>query len=389
VAIQIVLVAAYVLVMANLAIMPTLLPYMRDDIPMSDADAALILVIFSVVAAPGNLFGGVLSDRYERGTYLAIGAATVSLSFFAMALLASNGGVVLTRVVCAVGMAMVASSIIPSVADRFPPDQRPRVTGFVMGGASIAPLVWQPLCAAMGGAGHWRLFACLFAVYAAILMAAALWFLPNIRQHLSEPERSEPDRSVVSELRKLATTASERRVANTLFAYCLCAMAVSLFTAMYPAWLHDTMVSSTAAAVVFICGGIGTAASAVILGYGPGKKANAWLIGMTSYAVLAFAIIAMWAGGSLITVQSVFFACFSAARSSYLAATMSTLMTVVHPSQRGAINGLLGVTFQSSVAIGSAFAVFAYSSDLTYGANTAAALVLLGLASVIHWRVLR
>jgi predicted MFS family arabinose efflux permease len=285
-------------------------------------------------------------------------------------------------------MAMVTSATFPSIGDRFPPDQRPRVTAFVMAGASIAPLVWQPLCAAIGGAGYWRLFVVLFAVYAAILTAAALWFLPGIRQHLEEPDRN-PDRSVVSELRKLATTASERRVANTLFAYCLFAMAVSLFTAMYPAWLHDTIASSTAAAVVFMCGGIGTAGSAVILGYGPGKKADAWLIGVSSYAALAFAIIAMWAGGSLIAVQSVFFACFSAARSSYLAATVSSLMTAVHHSQRGAINGLLSITFQTSVAIGSAVAVFAYGSDLTYDANTGGALVLLGLASVIHWRVLR
>jgi predicted MFS family arabinose efflux permease len=369
--------------MANITIMPTLLPYMRQDIQMSDADSALILVVFSVVATPLNLLGGIVSDRYERGTFLAIGTAVCSLSFVAMALLSSNAGIVLTRVACAVGMAMVTSSIFPSIGDRFPPDQRPRVTAFVMGGASIAPLVWQPLCATMGGAGHWRLFVVLFAVYAAALMVAALWCLPPIRQHSEEPGRS-----IISEARKLAAAASERRVANTLFAYGLFTIAVSLFTAMYPAWLHDTMASSTAAAVVFLFGGFGTVASAVILGYGPGKKAGAWLVNAVSFAVLAFSMVAMWAGASVVAVQSLVFACFSAARSIYVAATVSSLMTVVHHSQRGAINGLLSVTFQSSVAAGSAVAVYTYGSDLTYGLNTGAALALLGLAAAIQWSVL-
>ncbi|MDU6244486.1 MAG: MFS transporter, partial [Bradyrhizobium sp.] len=116
------LVAGYMLVIGNVTIMPMLLPYVRQDVTMSDADAALILACFSLVAIPANLVAGVLSDRYERGMFLTVGSSVCSLSFVAMATVDSAIGIILARAVCAIGMAMVASAIFPSVGDRFAVD---------------------------------------------------------------------------------------------------------------------------------------------------------------------------------------------------------------------------------------------------------------------------
>ena len=132
-------------------------------------------------------------------------------------------------------------------------------------------------------------------------------------------------------------------------------------------------------------GGIGTVLSAVALGYGPGKRAGGWPVSASTYLLLGISIIAIRGAGSLAVVQSILFACFSAARASYLATTVSSLMTAVHQSQRGAMNGLLSVTFQIAVATGSAGAVLAYRSDQTYSANAAAALALLVISLAIQY----
>ncbi|MBR1135183.1 MULTISPECIES: MFS transporter [Bradyrhizobium] len=371
------LVAGYMLVIGNVTIMPMLLPYVRQDVTMSDADAALILACFSLVAIPANLVAGVLSDRYERGMFLTVGSSVCSLSFVAMATVDSAIGIILARAVCAIGMAMVASAIFPSVGDRFAVDQRARVTALILGGSSAAPLLWQPLCTLFGGIGHWRLFVLIMAVFAVAVALAARSYLTAIR----EPATGRGD-GLVKQFRHLRDTAIHQPVGRTLVSYCFCAMATSLFMAMYPSWLHDQGTSSTQAAIVFVFGGLGSVLSAAALNRGAAKDASIVVLGAWMAAVMAFSIIAMkWFGAALI-LQAALFMLFFAARSTFLAVTVSSLMTLVGPSQRGAINGLLSVTFQTAVATGSGVAVFAYRSDPTLGTIAAGALVLLGLAAV-------
>src|ERR1700686_4474129 len=76
-----VLAAAYFFVITNVTVIVTMLPFMSNDIAMSEFQRAALLSIFPVVSLPANLIIGPIADRFDKRKFMLFGSALASISF--------------------------------------------------------------------------------------------------------------------------------------------------------------------------------------------------------------------------------------------------------------------------------------------------------------------
>ncbi len=166
------------------------MPAIADSLGVSIHQIELTLSIYLVGFALGQLIGGPLSDRYGRritifsglalyiaGSLVAAMSDTIQLLWEARLLQAFGGGM---------GVVNTMAVVRDLYSGREAAKALSRVVAIMMAAPLVAPFLGSALLLVSG----WRSIFIGLGIYAALLLAALVWMLPETRQAATGPSKS-------------------------------------------------------------------------------------------------------------------------------------------------------------------------------------------------------
>lgn len=162
------------------------LPAMGRDLGASTATIQLTVTLYLLAVGVGQLVYGPLSDRFGRRPLLMGGLALYAAASLGAALAPDVGGVVLARILQAVGACAGVVLARAVIRDVWPRDQSASVLGYVTMGMTIAPMFAPIIGSLLEMAFGWRatMLACLAL---ALPVALASWF--RLPETLPAPQK--------------------------------------------------------------------------------------------------------------------------------------------------------------------------------------------------------
>ena len=150
------------------------LPAMARDLDASIATIQLAVTLYLVAVGAGQLFYGPLSDRFGRRPLLMGGLALYAVASLAAALAPDVLGVVVARMLQAMGACAGVVLARAVIRDVWPRDESASVLGYVTMGMTIAPMIAPIIGSLLEESFGWRagMVACL--VFA-LPLAAVCW----------------------------------------------------------------------------------------------------------------------------------------------------------------------------------------------------------------------
>lgn len=321
---------------------PLLLDISRD-LEISLGQAGLLAMAAAVPQALFSPFSGLLSDRLGRKPLIVLAFGSVGALSFAAAL--APGFVALTAIRFAAGLlgSLAPTSLMASVGDLFAAERRARAMGWFNMGFSFAAIGGVPIMAAVGGALGWRwAFAAIGCVM--LLLAGSVWrWFPRIPPTVSGT-------SVFATYRAVWTVP---RLLNLLGANLMERSLFGMIAIYLPAFFMLSFhMSAVGVAPVLALVAIGAIAGNV-LGGRLGDRVNKPGIFVTAQIVSAGLGPALFGAGlgfvPAALLATILTLCNSASRPAFLA-----YGSELAPRQRGALFGLIALTNQSGLVIGSA-----------------------------------
>jgi predicted MFS family arabinose efflux permease len=321
---------------------PLLLDISRD-LDISLGQAGLLAAAAGVPQALFSPFSGLLSDRLGRKPLIVMAFTSVGVLSFAAAL--APGFVALAVVRFAAGLlgSLAPTSLMASVADLFPAERRARAMGWFNMGFSFAAIGGVPIMGAVGGALGWRwAFAAIGLVM--LLLAGCVWrWFPRIP----------PTVSGTSVLATYRAVWGVPRLLNLLGANLLERSLFGMVVIYLPAFV---MLSFEMSAV-----GVAPVLALVAIGAITGNMLGGWLgdrfhkpgIFVVAQIISAGLGLALFGAGlgfaAAVALATALTLCNAASRPAFLAYGSEQA-----PRQRGALFGLIALTNQSGLVIGSA-----------------------------------
>jgi predicted MFS family arabinose efflux permease len=342
---------------------PLLLDLSRD-LGVSLGQAGLLAVAAGVPQALFSPFAGLLSDRLGRRPMIVTAFASVSVLSFAAALTPGFGVLVAIRFLAGLLGSLAPSSLMASVGDLFPAERRARAMGWFNMGFSFAAIGGVPALGAVGGALGWRwAFAAIGLVM--LLLAGSVWrWFPRIP----------PSASGTSVLATYRTVWGVPRLLHLLGANLMERSLFGLVAIYLPAFIMQRFhLSAVGVAPV-----LGLVAVGAVLGNMLGgplgdrfPKPGIFVVAQLVCAGLGLALF----GTALAFAPAVALATLltlgnAASRPAFLA-----YGSELAPHQRGALFGLIALTNQSGLVIGSAVG----SAAIGHGGYAGMALAALAL----------
>jgi len=155
------------------------LPAMGRDLGASTATVQLTVTLYLLAVGAGQLIYGPLSDRFGRRPLLMWGLVLYAFASLAAAMAAGIVGVVVARVIQAVGACAGVVLTRAVIRDVWPRDQAASVLGYVTMGMTIAPMFAPIIGSLLEESFGWRatMLACL--AFAIPLAAVCWWRLPE------------------------------------------------------------------------------------------------------------------------------------------------------------------------------------------------------------------
>ncbi|MET9776966.1 sugar porter family MFS transporter [Streptomyces sp. NPDC006367] len=193
--------------------------YIRDDLGLNSFEQGSVVSVLLIGSVIGAMAEGRLADRWGRRRLLGV-AGAVFLAGTALAVFATGYAMLLAgRVV--LGLAVgVASALVPVYLSEISPKQvRGQLLTLNQLMITVGILVAYLVNLLFAGSGGWRqMFAC-GAVPAVVLLAAALWFLPESPQWLITHGQAGRARTAIASVTDAATAdrvveEARRRIAD-------------------------------------------------------------------------------------------------------------------------------------------------------------------------------
>ncbi|MCS6946439.1 MAG: MFS transporter [Steroidobacteraceae bacterium] len=132
------LLLAYAFGVVDRNIVGLLLPYIKADLELTDLELGLLQgPAFGVFFALAALPIGLLVDRWRRVPVLWGGLLVWSLATMASGLVATFVGLFLARMLVGAGEATTTPASASTIADTFPPAQRPKAFGIYQAGGAV------------------------------------------------------------------------------------------------------------------------------------------------------------------------------------------------------------------------------------------------------------
>jgi DHA1 family inner membrane transport protein len=330
-------------IVTSVTMIGPLLVGIARDLDISLGEAGLLAAAAAVPQALGSPFAGLLSDRYGRRPMILLALGSVGVLGFAAAAAPTFLALAVARFAAGLLGCLAPTSLMAAVGDLFPAERRARAMGWFNMGFSFSAIAGVPLMGVVGGAFGWRwAFVAIGVVLLLLVLCIRRWFPPI-----------PPSVTGTGVLATYQAVWGVERLVPMLAANLVERSMFTMVTIYLPAFLmlvyHR---SAVAASLVLPIVAVGTIGGNVLGGWlgdrflRPGifvvAQLTAGVLGLVLFAgPLAFA--AAVALATLLALAN------AASRPAFLA-----YGSELAPQQRGALFGLIALTNQSGLVIGSA-----------------------------------
>jgi predicted MFS family arabinose efflux permease len=374
---------AFFLINFNVAMMIPLLPFIERDMSLSPFQAGAVLAAFPIVALISNLLLGPFIDRIGRKKFIVTGATACGVLFILTAASQNAVEIALGRGVTGIFMPMVGASVFAAIADYVPIKRRARVTGYVTTAAPIAFLLSMSIGIWLGGLLAWQLPILVLAAVALGLAAAALTLPPTPSDALTEHPVT-----IRTYRHRLLSLSPDTGTRLLLLSYLCWSAAVYIFLGLYPSWLVEHGLAGHGA------GTIGTVLFIGEVGGLLGAFFSSRLVEMFRHPMalcavaaigIAAVVIVVPLGHGLLAFQAIAYMAFAFGRDLMLALILGGAMLLVVAAQRGSLNAILNVIYQTGGSLGGMASAWLYALHPSFAANGLVAGCLFAAAGLMLW----
>ena len=320
---------------------PLLLDISRD-LGISLAEAGLLAAAAAVPQALGSPLSGLLSDRLGRRPLIVFALGSVGVLAFAAALAPSFAALAAIRFAAGLLGSMAPTSLMAAVGDLFPSESRSRAMGWFNMGFSFAAIAGVPLMSALGGVLGWRwAFAAIGVLLLLLALCVWLWF-----------PRIPPMAAGTSVLATYQAVWGVRGLLSLLGANLMERSLFSMVTIYLPAFLMLSYhMSAMGVAPVLAVVALGTIAGNVLGGWlgDRFRKPGIFVVAQPAAGTLGLTLF----GASLAFPAAVGLAALLAMVNAASRPAFLAYGSDLAPEQRGALFGLIALTNQSGLVIGS------------------------------------
>ena len=359
-------------IVTSVTMIGPLLVDIAADLDVSLGQAGLLAAAAGVPQALFSPFSGLLSDRLGRKPMIVMAFGSVAVLSVAAALAPGFAALVVVRFLAGLLGSLAPTSLMASVADLFPSERRARAMGWFNMGFSFAAIGGVPIMGAVGGALGWRwAFVAIALVMLALGAGVQLWFprIPPVAAGTSVLATYHAVWGVPRLLPLLGANLMER----SLFA-----MVAIYLPAFVMLSFHMTAVGVAPVLALVAIGAI----TGNVLGGRLGDRFHKPAIFVIAQIISAGLGLALFGAGlpfaPIVALAIALTLCNAASRPAFLA-----YGSELAPRQRGALFGLIALTNQSGLVIGSAVGAAAIGNGGYRGmalAAVAQGLVAAGLA---------
>ena len=359
-------------IVTSVTMIGPLLVDIAADLDVSLGQAGLLAAAAGVPQALFSPFSGLLSDRLGRKPMIVMAFGSVAVLSVAAALAPGFAALVVVRFLAGLLGSLAPTSLMASVADLFPSERRARAMGWFNMGFSFAAIGGVPIMGAVGGALGWRwAFVAIALVMLALGAGVQLWFsrIPPVAAGTSVLATYHAVWGVPRLLPFLGANLMER----SLFA-----MVAIYLPAFVMLSFHMTAVGVAPVLALVAIGAI----TGNVLGGRVGDRFHKPAIFVIAQVISAGLGLALFGTGlpfaPIVALAIALTLCNAASRPAFLA-----YGSELAPKQRGALFGLIALTNQSGLVIGSAVGAAAIGNGGYRGmalAAVAQGLVAAGLA---------
>jgi len=348
---------------ADRHIMSALLPYIRDDWNLLDADLGMLNSIVSLTVGLFTIPLSILVDRWSRKKMISIMVFSWSLATYMCSFATDYSHLLFLRALIGLGEAAYASAAVAMISKVFPKKHRGRYIGFYNAAAPLGAGLGMVVGGYVAKTINWH-SAFGFVAIPGMILSVLFWF---VRDYKTQPLPSENDEKEISNLRSVIKEIKALFAIKTIWIVYIAYMLIIAVNSSVMAWAPSFFVrfhnldKSLAAS---ISGGI---AVMVLVGAPMGGIiADKWSL-RNKNAKLLFSAIT-----STVSAVSLFFGIstnslplclgalgvFGITTVAYLAPATAVIQEVVHPGMRAVafsvnvmLMNILG-SFLSPIAVG-------------------------------------
>jgi len=384
------------------SLVSVIMPQVRRDLALTNADFGLALNAFLVMYAAFYILGGRIADRLGYRGAFALTVAFWSIACMAHALVQGLRSLALCRAILGMGEGGFYPAAMRGAALWFPPESRAKAVGIILSALCVGSLLTPPLVAWITIHYGWR--ASFLVIGALGLLLLPPWLLLHRRIHrvcaagdptLSEKREGETGASAEDEL-------SLSEVLKTRKYWCVLAARASTDAAWYfylfwiPGYFQDVRRFDLATVgrflwIPFFCAGVGALtgawASSALIRRGLGLDRSRKTILFASLSLCVVGASACFAPAAYLALALVSLALFG--HQSY-GSNIHTVITEITPPRHvavlygitGAAGTLLGAAAQ--LAIGRVIDLFGYKPAFVWAGGMAvlAAIFLLAAGTI-------
>ncbi len=348
-------------IVTSVTMIGPLLVDISRDLGISVSQAGLLAVAAGVPQALFSPFSGLLSDRLGRRPMIVTAFVSVGVLSFAAALTPGFAALIAIRFLAGLLGSLAPSSLMASVGDLFPAERRARAMGWFNMGFSFAAIGGVPVMGALGGVLGWRwAFTAIGVLMLGLAGCVWRWF-----------PRIPPMASGTSVIATYRAVWGVPRLLNLLGANLMERSLFAMVAIYLPAFVMLSFhLSAAAVAPVLVVVAVGAIAGNV-LGGRLGDRVSKPGIFVAAQLISAGLGVALFGAGlpfaPVVALALLLTLCNSASRPAFLAYGSD-----LAPRQRGALFGLIALTNQSGLVIGSAVGAAAIGSGGSRGMALAA-----------------